>query len=56
MDQIYPHQSIYSKYFVDITPELYVLNKELRIIGKNLKVDQLTMILEREMGKGSWKM
>ena len=42
--------SIYAKYYVDITPEMYVLNKDRKIIGKNLKVEQLKIILERDMG------
>ena len=37
--------SIYAKYYVDITPEMYVLNKDRKIIGKNLKVEQLKIIL-----------
>lgn len=45
------NKSIYAKYFVDITPELYVLNKDRKIVGKNLKVEQLPIILEREMRK-----
>lgn len=42
--------SIYAKYYVDITPEMYVLNKDRKIIGKNLKVEQLKIILDRDMG------
>ncbi|MBK8953986.1 MAG: redoxin domain-containing protein [Saprospiraceae bacterium] len=48
------NRSIYAKYYVDITPELYVLNKERKIIGKNLKVEQVPFIIEQEwkrMGK-----
>ncbi len=45
------NKSIYAKYYVDITPECYVLNKDHKIIGKNLKVEQLATILERDMRK-----
>lgn len=30
------NRAIYAKYFVDITPELYVLNKDRTIVAKNL--------------------
>ncbi|NOT36334.1 MAG: AhpC/TSA family protein [Saprospiraceae bacterium] len=43
------NRSIYGKYYVDITPELYVLNPERKIIGKNLKVEQITTVIERDM-------
>lgn len=43
------NRTIYGKYYVDITPELYVLNKDRKIIGKNLKVEQLSTIIERDM-------
>ncbi len=39
----------YLKYYVDITPELYVLDKNKIIIGKNLHVNQLEEFLTREM-------
>ncbi len=42
------NRSIYGKYFVDVTPELYVLNKNRIIIGKNLKVDQIQTIIDRD--------
>lgn len=42
------NRSIYGKYYVNITPELYVLNKKRTIIGKNLKVDQVMTIIERD--------
>ena len=45
------NRSIYAKYYVDITPEVYVLNKERTIIGKNLKVDQINTIIDRDMAK-----
>ncbi len=39
------------KYFVDNTPEIYVLDKNYRIIAKNLKPEQLPEVFERELGK-----
>lgn len=44
------NRSIYAKYWVDITPEMYVLNKERKIIGKNLKTDQLSFIINKDLG------
>ncbi len=45
------NKSIYAKYFVDITPEIYVLNKERKIIGKNLKVEQIPIIIQQELDR-----
>jgi hypothetical protein len=45
------NRAIYAKYFVDITPELYVLNKDRIIVGKNLHPDQLEEVFEREFRK-----
>ena len=45
------NRAIYAKYFVDNTPELYVLNKDRTIVGKNLKAEQLETIFEREFKK-----
>lgn len=45
------YRAIYAKYFVDNTPELYVLNKDRIIVAKNLKADQLETIFERELKK-----
>lgn len=45
------NRAIYATYFVDNTPEVYVLDPDRNIIGKNLKVDQLSIILERDMKK-----
>ena len=45
------NRSIYGKYYVDITPEMYVLNKDRIIIGKNLHTDQLETIIESENKK-----
>lgn len=49
------NRAIYAKYFVDITPELYVLNKDRIIVAKNLHAEQLEEVFERELkakGKG----
>ncbi len=45
------NKSIYATYFVDNTPEIYVLDPDRVIIGKNLKVDQITTILQKDMKK-----
>ncbi|MBK9335101.1 MAG: redoxin domain-containing protein [Lewinellaceae bacterium] len=45
------NRAIYAKYFVDITPELYILNKDRTIIAKNLAASQLETIFERELKK-----
>ncbi|MBU6339991.1 MAG: TlpA family protein disulfide reductase [Bacteroidetes bacterium] len=45
------NRAIYAKYFVDITPELYVLNQDRTIIAKNLHPNQLETIFEREFRK-----
>jgi len=42
------NRSIYAKYYVDITPEIYVLSPERKIIGKNLKVFQIETIINRD--------
>jgi thiol-disulfide isomerase/thioredoxin len=41
----------HQKYFIDITPELYVLDQNFRIIGKNLKPNQLNDFLQDELRK-----
>jgi peroxiredoxin len=45
------NKSIYAKYYVDLTPEIYVLNKDRVIIGKNLKTDQIQSIIDRDIEK-----
>jgi thiol-disulfide isomerase/thioredoxin len=47
------NRSIYAKYWVDITPEIYVLNKDRIIIGKNLKSDQVQVVIDRDKEKRS---
>lgn len=41
----------HEKYFVDITPELYVLDKNNIIIAKNLKPEQLPELFQQEFAK-----
>jgi thiol-disulfide isomerase/thioredoxin len=45
------NRSIYGKYYVDITPEIYLLNKERIIIGKNLNVEQIPIVIERDKNR-----
>ncbi len=45
------NRAIYAKYYVDITPELYILNKDRIIVAKNLVAGQLEKIFERELKK-----
>nr|MBS0038278.1 AhpC/TSA family protein [Saprospiraceae bacterium] len=47
------NRAIYGKYYVDITPELYVINPERKIIGKNLKTFQIETIINRDIQKRS---
>lgn len=42
------NRSIYKTYYVDHTPELYLLNPERKIIGKNLKASQIATVIERD--------
>lgn len=42
------NRSIYAKYYVDVTPEIYVINKERKIIGKNLKTFQIQTIIDKD--------
>ena len=45
------NESIYAKYYVDNTPEIYVLNKDRKIIAKNLNPDQVQQVIESDMQK-----
>lgn len=45
------NKSIYGKYYVDNTPEVYVLNPDRTIIAKNLQVDQIMTVIERDKAK-----
>ena len=42
------------KYHIDITPELYVLDKNNKIIASNLSPNQLPQFLEAERGRNPW--
>jgi thiol-disulfide isomerase/thioredoxin len=37
------------KYHIDITPEIYILDKNKKIIYKNLKANQLESVLKQEL-------
>jgi peroxiredoxin len=45
------NRAIYAKYYVDITPEMYLLNKDRIIVAKNLHANQLEQLFERELKK-----
>ncbi len=45
------NKSIYGKYYVDNTPEVYLLNPERTIIAKNLNVDQIMTMVDRDKAK-----
>lgn len=45
------NRAIYGKYYVDITPEIYVLNPGRTIIAKNLKVHQIGEVVERDRSR-----
>ncbi len=47
------NKSIYAKYYVDNTPEVYLLNPARTIIAKNLQVDQIMEMVERDKAKKS---
>jgi thiol-disulfide isomerase/thioredoxin len=42
------NKSIYGKYFVDHTPEMYLLNKQRKIIGKNLQTFQIQTMIDKD--------
>jgi peroxiredoxin len=45
------NKSIYATYYVNNTPELYVLNPDRTIIGKNLQWDQVMTVVNRDKSK-----
>jgi thiol-disulfide isomerase/thioredoxin len=45
------NKSIYGKYFVDVTPEIYVLNPDRTLIAKNLKTFQIQEMIDRDKRK-----
>lgn len=46
------NRAIYAKYYVNVTPEVYVLNPQRKIIGKNLKIDQVMTVIDRDKNGG----
>ncbi len=42
------NRAIYATYFVDHTPEIYVLNPDRKIIAKNLKTEQIAEVINRD--------
>ena len=44
-------RSIYKTYYVNITPEIYVLNPDRIIVGKNLKTFQIDTMINRDIEK-----
>ncbi|MCI5082816.1 MAG: AhpC/TSA family protein [Saprospiraceae bacterium] len=47
------NKAIYAKYFVDITPEIYVINPQRTIIAKNLKTNQIEEIINKDKENNS---
>ena len=45
------NKAIYKKYYVDITPEIYILNPDRTIIGKNLNPDQIEQVISEDRKK-----
>jgi thiol-disulfide isomerase/thioredoxin len=45
------NKSIYKTYFVDVTPEVYVLGPDRKIIAKNLNVNQIEEVIRRDQEK-----
>lgn len=45
------NRAIYKKYYVDITPEVYILNKDRTIIAKNIQVEQIEEAIRLDRAK-----
>lgn len=45
------NRSIYGKYYVDVTPEIYVIGPDRKIIAKNIKVNQIEEVIQRDKAK-----
>lgn len=45
------NRAIYKTYFVNVTPEVYVLGPDRKIIAKNLNVSQINEVIERDQRK-----
>ena len=46
------NRSIYGKYYVDVTPEIYVIGPDRKIIAKNIKVNQIEEVIRRDKEQG----
>ncbi|NRA49625.1 MAG: redoxin domain-containing protein [Phaeodactylibacter sp.] len=44
-------RSIYGKYYVDVTPEIYVIGPDRKIIAKNIKVNQIEEVIRMDKEK-----
>jgi len=49
------NRAIYKKYYVDNTPEVYVLNPDRIIVGKNIKIAQIPDIIAADKKKRAGK-
>lgn len=47
------NRTIYGTYYVDHTPELYLLNPARTIIGKNLHPDQIETVIQRDQERAN---
>lgn len=45
------NRAIYKTYFVNVTPEVYVLGPDRKIIAKNLNVNQIEEVIQRDQAK-----
>lgn len=45
------NRAIYKTYYVDVTPEVYLLGPDRKIIAKNLNVNQINEVIERHRNK-----
>lgn len=45
------NRAIYKTYFVNVTPEVYVLGPDRKIIAKNLNVNQIEEVVQRDQQK-----
>jgi peroxiredoxin len=45
------NRAIYKTYYVNVTPEVYVLGPDRKIIAKNLNVSQINEVIERDQNK-----
>ena len=45
------NRAIYKTYFVNVTPEVYILGPDRKIIAKNLNVSQINEVIQRDQQK-----